>query len=115
MAWPAHALIGTADQRLRFAITRPPASPGGPTVSLRVLPRRWRALDDFILEGILPRAAADMLIEALRRGVSLLIAGRTGSGKTGLLEALANSWPGDPHTLTIEDHTMEIGIRRSDI
>ena len=36
-------------------------------------------------------------------------------GKTGLLEALANAWPGDPHTLTIEDHTMEIGIRRSDI
>ncbi len=43
MMWPAHALIGTADQRLRFAITRPPASPAGPTVSLRILPRRWRA------------------------------------------------------------------------
>jgi hypothetical protein len=50
-----------------------------------------------------------------RARCSMLIAGRTGSGKTGLLEALANSWPGDPHTLTIEDHTMEIGIRRADI
>ena len=45
----------------------------------------------------------------------MLIAGRTGSGKTGLLEALANSWPGEAHTLTIEDHTMEIGIRRADL
>jgi hypothetical protein len=43
----------------------------------------------------------------------MLIAGRTGSGKTGLLEALANSWPHDPHIITIEDHTMEIGIRRA--
>jgi hypothetical protein len=50
-----------------------------------------------------------------RARCSTLIAGRTGSGKTGLLEALANAWPGDPHTLTIEDHTMEIGIRRADI
>jgi hypothetical protein len=31
-----------------------------------------------------------------------------------LLEALANNWPGDPHIITIEDHTMEIGIRRSE-
>src|SRR5205085_5473700 len=36
MEWPAHALIGTADARLRFALTRPPASPSGPTLSLRI-------------------------------------------------------------------------------
>ncbi len=103
MMWPAHALIGTADQRLRFAITRPPASPAGPTVSLRILPRRWRMLDDFVLEGIMPRQAVDMLIEALRRGVSILIAGGTGSGKTTLTAALLQAIGEEKRVVTIEE------------
>ncbi|HET9224800.1 MAG TPA: ATPase, T2SS/T4P/T4SS family, partial [Roseiflexaceae bacterium] len=88
MQWPSHALIGTAEGRLRFAVTRPPASPTGPTLALRVLPRRWRTLDDFVMEGIMPRQAADLLLEALRRGVTVLVAGGTGSGKTTLTGAL---------------------------
>ena len=103
MAWPAHALIGTADQRLRFAITRPPASPGGSTVALRVLPRRWRTLDDLIREGILPRPAADLLLAALRQGVSLLIAGGTGSGKTTLTAALLQAIGEEKRVVTIEE------------
>jgi len=103
MQWPANALIGTADARLRFAITRPPASPAGPTLALRVLPRRWRTLDDFVLEGIMPRLAADLLIEALRMGVSVLIAGGTGSGKTTLTAALLQAIGEERRVITIEE------------
>ena len=103
MAWPAHALIGTADARLRFAITRPPASPAGSTLALRVLPRRWRTLDDLILDGLLPRAAAELLLEALRRGVSILIAGGTGSGKTTLTAALLEAIGAEKRVVTIEE------------
>jgi len=35
-----------------------------------------------VMEGIMPRQAADLLLEALRRGVTVLVAGGTGSGKT---------------------------------
>jgi len=103
MTWPSHALIGTADGRLRFAITRPPASPAGPTLALRVLPRRWRTLDDFVLEGIMPRQAANMLIEALRRGVTILVAGGTGSGKTTLTAALLQSIGEEKRVVCIEE------------
>ena len=103
MTWPSHALIGTADGRLRFAITRPPASPAGPTLSLRVLPRRWRTLDDFVLEGIMPRQAAALLIEALRRGVTILVAGGTGSGKTTLTAALLQSIGEEKRVVCIEE------------
>jgi Flp pilus assembly CpaF family ATPase len=103
MAWPAHALIGTADGRLRFALTRPPASPGGPTLALRVLPSRWRTLDDFVLDGILPRQAADVLVAALRRGVSVLVAGGTGSGKTTLTAALLGAIGEEKRVVTIEE------------
>lgn len=102
-AWPGHALIGTADGRLRFAITRPPASPGGPTLALRVLPRRWRTLDDFVKEGGIPRGAAELLIEALRRGVTVLIAGGTGSGKTTLTAALLLAIGEEKRVVTIEE------------
>ena len=102
-AWPGHALIGTADKRLRFAITRPPASPAGPTLSLRILPRRWRSLDDLVIEGIIPRLAMDMLIEALRKGVTVLIAGGTGSGKTTLTAALLQAIGEEKRVVCIEE------------
>jgi pilus assembly protein CpaF len=103
MVWPSHALIGTAEGRLRFAVTRPPASPAGPTLSLRVLPRRWRTLDDFVLEGIMPRQAADLLVEALRRGVTILIAGGTGSGKTTFTSALLTAIGAEKRVVVIEE------------
>ncbi|MDQ2998505.1 MAG: CpaF family protein, partial [Chloroflexota bacterium] len=49
-AWQKHAMLGTADRRLRFAVTRAPASPDGPTVSIRILPKHWRKIDDLVRE-----------------------------------------------------------------
>jgi pilus assembly protein CpaF len=103
MQWPSHALIGTAGGRLRFAVTRPPASPAGPTLALRILPRRWRTLDDFVMEGIMPRQAADLLLEALRRGVTVLVAGGTGSGKTTLTGALLQAIGEEKRVVVIEE------------
>lgn len=68
-------------------------------------------IDDLLVRGSLDEATADLLHLFCRAQCSMLIIGRTGSGKTALLEALANSWPGDPHIITIEDYTMEIGIK----
>jgi pilus assembly protein CpaF len=101
--WPNHAVLGTADRRLRFAITRPPASPDGRTIALRILPRRWHTLNDLVLEGVLARAAADLLLEAIRRGVSVLIAGGTGSGKTTLAAALLMAIGEEKRVVVIEE------------
>jgi pilus assembly protein CpaF len=100
-----HALIGSADRRLRFAVTRPPATPDGPTIAVRLLPPRWRTLDDMVHteEGVLPRAAAEMLIDALRHGVTVLVAGETGSGKTTLTAALLQAIGEEKRVVIIED------------
>jgi Flp pilus assembly CpaF family ATPase len=103
MQWPAHALIGTAEGRLRFAVTRAPASPAGATLALRILPRRWRTLDDFVREGIMLRQAAELLIEALRCGVTVLVAGGTGSGKTTLTGALLTTIGEEKRVVVIEE------------
>jgi len=69
-------------------------------------------LDDILTRGTINSEVAELLRLFVSARCSILIAGRTGSGKTGLLEALANTIPGEPHIITIEDHTLEIGIRR---
>jgi Flp pilus assembly CpaF family ATPase len=99
----------------RMHVSIPPRTVEGALVCIRRGRREAWDMEDVLRRGTLDDQVADLLRLLSRARCSMLIAGRTGSGKTGLLEALANSWPGDPHTLTIEDHTMEIGIRRADI
>jgi len=99
----------------RMHVSIPPRTVEGALICIRRGRREAWDMEDVLKRGTLDGGVADLLKLFSRARCSMLIAGRTGSGKTGLLEALANSWPGDPHTLTIEDHTMEIGIRRSDI
>jgi len=48
-----------------------------------------------------------MLVQA---GCSFLVTGRTGAGKTTLMEALVNEAPHGAHVLTIEDLTREISV-----
>ena len=99
----------------RMHVSIPPRTVEGALVCIRRGRREAWDLSDMLKRGTLDASVAELLTLLSRARCSMLIAGRTGSGKTGLLEALANSWPGDPHMLTIEDHTMEIGIRRPDI
>ncbi len=87
--WPAMAQ-GVAD-RLRFAITSPPVAREGRSLAIRLLPERWRTLDDLLQAGMLTREASDLLLEALASGASLLVSGPTGSGKTTLTAALTQA------------------------
>lgn len=72
-------------------------------------------LEDVLRHNSISQPIAELLHLLCQAHCSFLIAGATGSGKTGLLEALANSWPGDPHIISIEDQTAEIGIRRQEL
>jgi pilus assembly protein CpaF len=102
---PVHALHGTADRRLRFAVTRPPYTPDGPTIAVRILPSRWRTLDDLVHHevSVLSRAMADLLCQAIRHGVTVLVAGTTGSGKTTLTAALLQAIAEDKRVIVVED------------
>ncbi|GIV96991.1 MAG: hypothetical protein KatS3mg057_1648 [Herpetosiphonaceae bacterium] len=103
-------------QGTRMHVTIPPRTDEESTL---VCIRRGRR-EAWDLRDVLRYQSMDETVLALlelfsRARCSFLIAGRTSSGKTGLLEALANSWPGEPHIVSIEDHTQEIGIRRKDL
>lgn len=93
---------GVAD-RLRFATVAPPVARMGPGLAIRLLPERWRTLDDLVQASILPREAADLLLTALTSGASLLVAGSTGSGKTTLTAALTQAIGRRMRLVMVED------------
>lgn len=95
----------------RVHISIPPCTEDGVLICIRRGRKRAWDLDDVAAHGSFDEPVGALLRLLARGQCSFLIAGRTNAGKTGLLEALANSWPGRPHVISIEDHTSEIGIR----
>ena len=98
----------------RMHVTIPPRTAPGSTL---ICIRRGRAegwtLDDSERRGLLSPEGMAILRLLVAARCSFLIVGETGSGKTALLEAIVNSWPGQPHVITIEDHTAEINVRHA--
>jgi Flp pilus assembly CpaF family ATPase len=101
-AWPAPAVQGVAD-RLRYAVTAEPHSRDGGSIAVRTLPERWRTLDDLVLGRIINREAAELLMEALRCGASVLVGGATGSGKTTLTGGFTQELGAHQRLVFIED------------
>jgi Flp pilus assembly CpaF family ATPase len=98
----------------RMHVTIPPCTPAGEAlICIRRGRRRPWSLDDILARRACDEPVAALLALLVRARCSFLIAGETGSGKTALLEALVNSWPGAPHVLTIEDNTLEINVRHA--
>lgn len=96
----------------RMHVTIPPCTPDERAL---VCIRRGRqsawAIDNVLRCQSFDAAVAALLKQLCLAQCSFLIAGETGSGKTALLEALINSWPGTPHIITIEDNTLEVMVR----
>lgn len=96
----------------RMHVTIPPCTPEQNALICIRRGRRYAwQLDDVLARGAFSREVYDLLLLFARARCSFIVAGETGSGKTALLEALVNSWPGEPHVITIEDNTLEINVR----
>jgi pilus assembly protein CpaF len=79
--------VGLPDGTRLHAVL-PPVSASGTCLSLRVLRRTRRSLDDLAAGGALPGVAEALLRALVRRRLAFLVTGGTGSGKTTLLAAL---------------------------
>jgi pilus assembly protein CpaF len=92
----------------RVAALLQPCSVDGCTMTIRKFGQRY-SLHAMVANGSVPAAIATALSEAVRDRRNILISGSTGSGKTSLLNALANPIPVRHRILLIED-TSEIAI-----
>ncbi len=95
----------------RMAAMVPPVVHPAPLLTIRKFTSRHFTIADLIERKMLTEDQATTLTEAVRRGDNILISGGTSSGKTTLLNVLADAIPENERILVIED-TAELNIRK---
>lgn len=94
----------------RVNVVLPPVSLKGPTLTIRKFPERPVTMERLLeWNAITPEAAHD-LQQAVRDKTNIFISGGTGSGKTTMLNVLAQSIPDEERVITIED-SAELQLR----
>lgn len=94
----------------RVHATIPPRSRNGSLICIRRGRSRPWCLRDLQERGMINQSIHDILMSLIAARCSILIVGRTDSGKTALMEALINSALGMPHVEVIEDQVSELHI-----
>jgi archaeal flagellar protein FlaI len=95
----------------RVNATLEPISERGNTITLRKFASKPWTITDFIREGAISTDAASLIWLGTQFELSTLIAGGTASGKTSMLNTVANFFPPNQRIISIED-TREIQLPR---
>jgi pilus assembly protein CpaF len=95
----------------RLAAAIPPIVHPQPLMTIRRFTSRNFVMRDLIDRKMLTAEQAEMLSDAVRAGDNILISGGTGTGKTTLLNVMADAIPEEERILIIED-TAELHIRK---
>jgi pilus assembly protein CpaF len=98
----------------RIAAILPPCSIHGITLTIRKFNTRSFKIEDLIRIGTITQDMAAYLKAAIIGRKNILISGGTGTGKTTLLNILADFIPDEDRLLVIED-TAEIHIRKPNL
>jgi flagellar protein FlaI len=93
----------------RVNATISPISSHGNTITIRKFAEDPWTITKFIKEGTISLSAAALLWLAIQNELSILIAGGTGSGKTSMLNVVANFFPPNQRIISIED-TRELTL-----
>jgi pilus assembly protein CpaF len=86
----------------RVNVVLPPLALRGPTVTIRLFPRRY-GMDELMQRGALDGPTAELLQAAVRARLNVIVSGGTASGKTTMLNALSAFIPDRERIVTIED------------
>ncbi len=97
----------------RVAAMFPPCSVDGPTLTVRKFTRRY-GLSDLVGVGTLTEDNAALLRRAVDERQNILISGGTGTGKTTVLNALAETIPPEDRIVLIEE-TSEIRVDKPNL
>src|SRR5215831_8464503 len=98
----------------RVAAVLPPCSIDGITLTIRKFNTRHFTIADLIQNGTLNTNTAEFLRDNVCSRQNILISGGTGTGKTTLLNILADFIPDEERILLIED-TAELNIRKNNL
>jgi Flp pilus assembly CpaF family ATPase len=99
----AEATVGGV---MRLIVAIKPAISGDANVHATIrtsTAARVRSLDDYVIQGVMPRGVADFLEACVAGRANVLIAGGTATGKTTLMRVLAGMIPDQETVVVIED------------
>lgn len=92
----------------------PPLAVDGPALTIRKFSREILGVAELIEFGTLTREAADFLSYAVEMGITVLVSGGTGTGKTTVLNVLSSQIPEDERIITIED-AVELQLKQKHV
>jgi pilus assembly protein CpaF len=98
----------------RIAAVIPPVVRPAPALTIRKFTGQRFTVDDLIARGTLSRPLAEFLSDQICTGKTILISGGTGTGKTTLLNVLAQAIPDEERVVVIED-TAELRIQKPNV
>jgi archaeal flagellar protein FlaI len=87
----------------RVNATLTPISSRGNTITIRKFAAKPWTITDFLKEGTISYEAAALVWMAVQNELSVIIAGGTASGKTSMLNVVANFFPPNQRVISIED------------
>ena len=108
------AVLGHLTKNIRIAVLKTPLvdEDVGICASIRIVNPQSMKKDDFVHGGTATNEMMHFLSECLRYGISICVAGATGSGKTTLAGWLLTTIPHDKRIFTIENGSRELDLVR---
>ncbi|MDH5437076.1 MAG: CpaF family protein, partial [Gammaproteobacteria bacterium] len=98
----------------RINIILPPLAVNGPSLSIRKFSNDGFSLEKLVSSGALSSEAADLLASKIANKKNILITGGTGTGKTTMLQALAEKINRSERVISIED-TAELKLSQPNL
>ena len=110
------SVIGYLDKNIRISVDKTPIVDAdvGINASIRIVNQQSISREKLIDSGSATEEMLDLLVCCIRYGVSVCIAGSTGSGKTTIMSWLLSMVPNNRRLITIEEGSREFDLVKRD-
>jgi len=110
------SIIGYLDKNIRISVDKTPIvdSEVGINASIRIVNQQTVSREKLLNSGSATDEMLDFLTACIRYGVSVCIAGSTGSGKTTIMSWLLSMVPNNRRLITIEEGSREFDLVKRD-
>lgn len=110
------SVIGFLDKNIRISVDKTPIvdEDVGINASIRIVNQQSVSKEKLLCSGSATEEMLDFLTYCIRYGVSVCIAGSTGSGKTTVMSWLLSMVPDDRRLITIEEGSREFDLIKRD-
>jgi len=110
------SIIGYLDKNIRISVDKTPIVDAdvGLNASIRIVNQQTVSIEKLLASGSATEEMLHFLTACIRYGVSVCIAGSTGSGKTTVMAWLLSMVPNNRRLITIEEGSREFDLVKRD-